>query len=64
LNVDDANDSSADAGSDVLAIEARECSLVAYTASMMLLFKYYIALPLSCRLTAIYWLLYHADYTV
>jgi hypothetical protein len=37
LNMDDANDSSAEAGSDVLAIETRERSLVAYTASAMLL---------------------------
>jgi hypothetical protein len=36
-NMDDANDSSAEAGSDVLVIETRERSLVAYTASVMLL---------------------------
>lgn len=39
LNVDDANDSSADARSDALAIDIRVGSLVAYTASMKLVFS-------------------------
>jgi len=55
-NIDDANDSSADAGSHALAIEIRARSLVAYTASFMLFSRYYIASPLCCRLTTIHWL--------